>query len=114
MDRRKFLTGLFGVTSAAAALAISGGKAEAASLLEKATVADNCSDASAQAEAATENAADLPAEQAAEAQFYYAPRRRVVRRRMVRRPIMRRRIVRQRCWYARDRFGRLVRRCGYV
>ncbi len=45
------------------------------------------------------------AEAATEAQYYYVrPRRRVVRRRAVRR----------RCWYARDRFGRLIRRCGFV
>ena len=107
MDRRKFLNRLFGVAGAVAAAAMTGGKVEAASLFDDLKVEESCGDAS-------EATADLPAEQASEAQFYYVqPRRRAVRRRSARRPVVRR-VVRQRCWYVRDRFGRLIRRCGYV
>jgi hypothetical protein len=101
MDRRNFLRGIFGATGAAAALALTGGKAEAASLFDELMVAEGRSDLT----SAATPAADLPAEEAAESQYYYVrPRRRAVRRR----------VVRRRCWYVRDRFGRLIRRCGFV
>jgi hypothetical protein len=101
MDRRNFLLGMFGATGAAAALALTGGKAEAASLFDELMVAEG----RAENASAAAPAADLPAEDAAESQYYYVrPRRRVVGRR----------VVRRRCWYVRDRFGRLIRRCGFV
>jgi len=101
MDRRNFLRGMFGVAGAAAAFSLTGGKAEAASFFDELMVEEGRTNLT----SAAASAADLPAEAATEAQYYYVrPRRRVVRRRAVRR----------RCWYARDRFGRLIRRCGFV
>lgn len=128
MDRRKFLTGLFAASGAAAALAISGGTAEASSLkefslLDELTAVEACEEAPAEIAA---DAADLPAEQAADAHYYFRrpryrhvrrPRRHVYRRvrythRVRHAHYGRRRVVRQRCWYVHDRFGRLVQRCG--
>ena len=96
MDRRNFLRGMFGVAGAAAAFSLTGGKAEAASFFDELMVEEGRANLA----SAAASAPDLPAEAATEAQYYYVrPRRRVVRRR---------------CWYARDRFGRLIRRCGFV
>ncbi len=112
MNRRGFLTGLFGVaaaTAAAAAFAPAAKAAQAESLLD--TLQGMDAGTVENPLAATD--ADLPAEGAQETQFYFGVRRRPVYRRAYYRPIVRRRVVyrRPRCVWVRNRFGRVIRRC---
>lgn len=106
MDRRLFIRSLLGVAGSAVAVSAFSSKAQALPLLDELQAMDAAGSNPLQAAAASD--ADLPAEGAEEAQYYYrrryAPRRRYyyAPRRYYRRP---------RCAWVRNRWGRLVRRC---
>jgi len=107
MDRRIFIKSLLGVAGAAVAASAFAPRAEALPLLDELKDMD-AKGANPLKAAAPE--ADLPAEGATEAQYYYGPRRRHYRRRYYRpyrrfyRPV-------RRCRTFVNRWGRLVRRC---
>lgn len=105
MDRRIFVKSILGVAGAAATVAVFTPRAEASPLLDQLKAMDA---AGANPAKAAADAADLPAEGAAEAQYYYGPRRRHWGR-----PYVRRRYWRpvRRCRTFVNRWGRLVRRC---
>ena len=104
MDRRLFIQSLLGVAGSAVAVSALSSKAQAATLFDELKSMDAAGAAGLKTASAPD--ADLPAEGAAEAQYYrrryYRPRRRFYYRRPVRR-----------CYWVRNRRGRLVRRCTW-
>ncbi len=105
MDRRIFIKSLLGVAGAVATVTALAPSAHALPLLDELQAMD--AKGVNPLNVATSEA-DLPAEGATEAQYYYGPRRRYYRRRYYR-PVYRRPI--RRCRSFVNRAGRLVRRC---
>ncbi|MBX9741655.1 MAG: hypothetical protein K2X62_16390 [Beijerinckiaceae bacterium] len=103
MDRRLFIQSLLGVAGSAVAVTALSTKAQASTLMDELQAMDAAAASPVKAAAAE---ADLPAEGAAEAQYYYRRRYAPRRRFYYARPRYRRR-----CVVTRNRWGRLVRRC---
>ena len=106
MDRRFFLTTVFSLAGAGAAMALLAPKAQAASLLEELQTMDAKG-----AHSLIASESDLPAQGASEAQYYYGQQPRYYRRRPRRYYRPPPRVRRCRTFY--DRWGRLKRRCWW-
>ncbi|MDB5650757.1 MAG: hypothetical protein JWL62_2277 [Hyphomicrobiales bacterium] len=102
MDRRIFIQSLLGVAGTAVAATAFTSKAQALPLLDELKAMDA---AGSPGTLVSGSEADLPAEGAIEAQYYY--RRRYYRPRAYYRP----RPIYRRCRTFVNRWGRLVRRC---